>query len=188
MNASGPRCGDGYWAARITLRAMRHLVLAALLMAAGCANGPAAPLIESSEVVCTDAFCLSVPQGWDVEKGEGYLAFRHDDAPDQAQATISPINMQAMVENAGDAWPAETADVVRAFWQLLEDADVARFEHLERLTGGAFRSEGKYESGKMWHLIIPGIGSDALAVEVRGPNASWVIHADVFFDDVVILE
>ena len=102
--------------------------------------------------------------------------------------TASDELLADLVENAGDAWPAETADVVRAFWQLLEDADVARFEHLERLAGGAFRSEGKYESGKMWHLIIPGIGSDALAVEVRGPNASWVIHADVFFDDVVILE
>jgi hypothetical protein len=77
---------------------------------------------------------------------------------------------------------------VRSFWQLLEEADVATFERMERLTGGAFRSEGSYEDGRLWHLLIPGNGNRATGVEVRGPNASWSTHADVFFGDVVVFD
>ena len=96
--------------------------------------------------------------------------------------------MEALVEGAGGSWPAPTEEVVRSFWQLLEEADVATFVRMERLTGGAFRSEGNYEEGRLWHLLIPGTQSGGVGVEVRGPNATWQSHADVFFSDVRIFE
>jgi hypothetical protein len=166
---------------------VRRLLLGTLLVASACATGPTAPPVETVDRVCGDLFCTSVPNGWEVEVGDGYLAFRHPAAPDQAIATLSPISMEAMVENAGGSWPASIEDVVRSFWQLLEDAGVAEFGRLERLTGGSFRSEGTHEGGRLWHLLIPGSGSDAVAFEVRGPNRSWEAHADVFFSGVELL-
>ena len=77
---------------------------------------------------------------------------------------------------------------MRAFWQLLEEADVAGFERMERLTGGVFRSEGSYENGMLWHLLIPGTGTRAVGIEVRGPNRSWETHANIFFGNVEIFE
>lgn len=117
-----------------------------------------------------------------------FIAFAHPDALEQALATVGPLNMQALVEGAGGSWPAPTEEVVRSFWQLLEEADVATFVRMERLTGGAFRSEGNYEEGRLWHLLIPGTQSGGVGVEVRGPNATWQSHADVFFSKVQIAD
>lgn len=166
---------------------MRRLLIVTVVAVAACSAGPEAPLVEPVDRVCSDLLCTNVPAGWEVEMGDGYVAFRHPEAPEVALATVSPINMQALVENAGGAWPATTEDVVRSFWQLLEEAGVAGFERLERLPGGAFRSEGSHEGGRLWHLVIPTAGSDAIGFEVRGPNRSWKAHADVFFSDVELL-
>ena len=170
-----------------TLGAVHRSVVGVLLLVAACSTGPAAPPIQSTELVCAEQFCTSVPNGWEVEHGDVYLAFRNNAAPGEAFATLSSINMQAIVENAGGSWPATTEEVVRSFWQLLEDAGVARFERLERLTGGAFRSEGSHENGRLWHLVIPGSGSEGIGFEVRGPNASWETHADAFFGSVEVV-
>lgn len=166
---------------------MRRLLIGIVLLLAACSAGPNAPPVGSAERVCSELVCIDVPEGWEVELGDGYIAFRHLEAPEEAIATVSSISMEALVESAGGTWPAATEDVVRSFWQLLEEADVGRFERLERLTGGAFRSEGSHEGGRLWHLVIPGAGSDAIGFEVRGPNRSWQTHADVFFSDVQVV-
>lgn len=167
---------------------MRRFALGLLLVATACSAGPSAPPVASVEQVCGELFCVGVPDGWEVEVGERYLAFAHPDVPDEAIATISGLSMRALVESAGGTWPASTEDAVDAFWQLLEEAGVARFERLERLMGGAFRSEGTHADGRLWHLLIPVSGSEAIGFEVRGPNRTWESHADAFFGEVEILE
>ncbi len=160
-----------------------------LLVLAACSSGPEAPLVDGVDMVCIEPLCITYPAGWDVvEEGAGFIAFAHPDALEQALATVGPLNMQALVEGAGGSWPAPTEEVVRSFWQLLEEADVATFVRMERLTGGAFRSEGNYEEGRLWHLLIPGTQSGGVGVEVRGPNATWQSHADVFFSKVQIAD
>ncbi len=158
-----------------------------LLVLAACSSGPEAPLVDGVDMVCIEPLCITYPAGWDVvEEGAGFIAFAHPDALEQALATVGPVNMQAVVESSGRSWPAPTEEVVRSFWRLLEEADIATFGRMERLTGGAFRSEGTYEDGRLWHLLIPGTRNRGVGVEVRGPNASWQSHADVFFSNVQI--
>ncbi len=160
-----------------------------LLVLAACSSGPEAPFVDGVDMVCIEPLCITYPAGWDVvEKGAGFIAFAHPDALEQALATVGPLNMQAVVEGAGGSWPAPTEEVVRSFWRLLEEADVATFGRMERLTGGAFRSEGTYEDGRLWHLLIPGTRNGGVGVEIRGPNASWQSHADVFFSKVQIAD
>jgi hypothetical protein len=169
---------------------MRRLLFGTLLLVlAACSTGPQAPMVDGVDMACIEPLCITYPAGWEVvEEGAGFIAFAHPDALEQALATVGPLNMQAVVEGAGGSWPAPTEEVVRSLWQLLEEADVATFERMERLTGGAFRSEGNYEEGRLWHLLIPGTQSGGVGVEVRGPNASWQRHADVFFSKVQIAD
>jgi hypothetical protein len=164
-------------------------LLIVTLIATSCSPGPTAPAVDTDAggTSCIDAFCISYPAGWVVaEEGPTHISLANPASP-AALATIAPINQQALVENAGGSWPAPTTEVVAAFWRLLADADVADFDRLERLTGGAFRSEGSYEDGRLWHLIIPGDGNAGIGVEVRGPNASWEAHADAIFGSVEVL-
>ena len=158
-----------------------------VVLLAACSTGPAAPAIDGVDLACSEGFCVTYPVGWAVEHGDVFLAFTHEAAPGVANATISPLNLQAVVENAGGTWPAPTEEVVRGFWLLLEEGDSGSFERLERLTGGAFRSEGSHQDGRLWHLLIPGEGNRGIAIEVRGPNRSWESHADVFFSNVEVL-
>ncbi len=169
---------------------MRRLLFGILLLVlAACSTGSEAPPVDGVDMVCIEPFCITYPAGWEVvEEGAGFIAFAHPDNPEQALATVGPLNMQAVVEGAGGSWPAATEEVVRSFWQLLEEAGVATFDRMERLTGGAFRSEGSYGDGRLWHLLIPGTRNRGVGVEVRGPNASWQRHADVFLSDVQIFE
>lgn len=139
-------------------------------------------------MVCIDEVCISYPGGWEVrEKGSDFVSFAHPDAGEAALATLGPVNMQAVVESAGHTWPAGTAVVVESFWELLDVAGAGSLERMERLQGGAFRSSGANEDGRLWHLLIPVSGSAAIGVEVRGPNQSWEAHADAFFAKVDIL-
>lgn len=175
-----------------TLARMRRLLFGTLLLLvvlAACSTGPEAPRVDGVDMVCIEPLCITYPAGWEVvEEGAEFITFAHPDAPEQALATVGLLNMQAVVESAGGSWPAPTEEVVRSFWQLLEEAGVATFERLQRLTGGAFRSEGSYEGGRLWHLLIPGARNRGIGVEVRGPNPSWQSHADVFFSNVQIFE
>ncbi len=135
---------------------------------------------------CIEAFCLSYPGGWLVaEEGTRHISLAHSEFP-EVVATASLISQQALVENAGGTWPASTQTVVESFWALLEEASVGSFDRLERLTGGAYRSEGSHDDGRLWHLLIPLDGSEAIGVEMRAPNRSWEPHADAIFAGVAV--
>jgi len=162
------------------------IVLLFTLTLAACSSGPDAPPVDDVDVACSDEFCVAYPVGWEFEVGEGFISFNHPGAPDEALATVGFVNMEAVTTGAGGTWPATTDTVVRSFWALLEEGGLAEFGSLERLTGGAFRSTGSYEDGRLWYLLVPGEGSTAVGLEVRGPNASWEAHADAFFDGLEI--
>jgi len=164
---------------------MKRLLLAVVVVAASCAsNGPAAPAPGSPDVACVDDFCIVYPGDWEAAPGVGYVSFTHPTAPDRAMATISILNMEGVVVNAGGVWPTTPDEVARAFWQLLEEAEVADLVRLERRVGGSVESFGSYQDGRLWHLLIPVDATRAIGVEVRGPNNSWETHADVFFSNV----
>lgn len=165
---------------------MKRIVLLVVLalVGAACSSGPAAPEPTPTPVVCTDAFCLHVPDGWEGEIGESHLAFHHELDPDNTFLTASMVDMEAVVEAAGRTWPIATDEVVRSFWVLLEQQDVGEFSRSERMVGGAIRSWGSHETGDMWFVLVP-IGSiNAIGVEIRGPNDSWESHADAVFPSV----
>lgn len=165
---------------------MKRIVLVAVAVAltAGCSSGPAAPDPGTGSEVCADSFCVTVPDGWDIEVGDTYVSAHHELAPDTTFLTAGEINQRALVENAGGQWPMTTPEVARAFWTLLERADVGSFSRSARMLGGAERSWGQHESGTMWHLLYPLEGEDAIGVELRAPNDSWEQHADVVFESV----
>lgn len=170
---------------------MRHLLIGTLLIAAACSTGPAAPEVDPGAILtaCIDPFCIAYPSDWVVEeRGADFISFFHPLAPAEARATIAPVNPQAIAESAGGSLPAASEEVVDYFWMLLDINGASTLEHVERLTGGAYRSEGSYEKSRLWHLLIPDTTEHAVAVEVRGPSDSWEPHADVFFSEVEVLE
>lgn len=163
-------------------------VMAALAVGlCACSSGPSSPPITSSETICTETFCLDIPDGWSYEVGERYVTAHHDLAPTETFLTAGVISREAIVVSAGGVWPVSTAQVVRSFWTLLEDAGVGKFIRSERVVGGAERSWGKHEDGLMWHLLVPTSGSGAVGVELGAPNESWETQADFVFASVVVL-
>ena len=166
---------------------MRRALVASLLILAACSAGPEAPPISATEVACAEAFCIAHPDGWEVEVGDTFISFQHPAAPDAALATIGFTNSEAVVTAAGGTWPANNETVARSFWALLEETDVGSLERLERIPGGNVRAYGSYEEGRMWTLLVPGDGTTAVGVEVRGPNRSWETHAEVFFSAVELI-
>lgn len=159
-------------------------LLAVALLLAGCSQGPAAPPVGTPATVCTEGFCLDVPEGWGDEVGDTYIAFHHDVLPDGTFLTANLVDMEAIVESAGGTWPVPTEEVVTAFWSLLEDVDEGELARTERQLGGAIRSWGVHSTGQMWHLLYPVDGTVAIGVEMRGPNDSWETHADAVFPTV----
>lgn len=167
---------------------MRRVVVGVLLVATACSTGPTAPDVGSLETVCNDLFCVDVPQGWEPEIGETHMVFNHSLNPNHTFLTVGVINMRAIVETAGGAWPLPPEEVTRLFWSLLEDSEVARFERSARMVGGAIKSWGVHDDGQMWHLIFPVEGSRAIGIEMRAPNDSWEAHADVVFSSLSVVE
>jgi len=163
---------------------MRTLLVGFALFLTACSNGVSAPEIGQTETVCSDVFCIDVPQGWVAEVGDTYLAFSHEADPDNTFLTAGVIDQEAIVTAAGGTWPVATGDVVRAFWRLLESSDVGSFERSQRMVGGAVRSWGDHQTGRMWHVVHPTGGSSAIGVELRAPNDSWDSHADVVFTSI----
>lgn len=165
---------------------MKRTALAIMVVAllASCSSGPAAPNPGTGNEVCTNTFCIVVPDGWQTEVGDTYVSAHHEIAPDTTFLTAGEINQRAIVENAGGQWPTTTPEVARAFWTLLEQADVGSFERSARMLGGAERSWGEHEAGTMWHLVYPLDGEDGVGVELRAPNDSWERHADLVFASV----
>ncbi len=161
---------------------MRKLVIGITLLAAACAQSAPAPPVGDPTTVCTDAFCMEVPAGWGtVDEGDGFVTLVHTVDPDGTSLTVGLVNMEAIVTSSGGTWPVPTADVVTAFWSLLEDAGVGSYTRSQRMVGGAVRSWGKHETGAMWQLMYPLEGPRAIGVDLRAPNDSWEPHADVVF-------
>ena len=163
---------------------MRRALIGIVLVVSACSQGVAAPDVGSLETVCSDAFCVDVPEGWVPEVGDTYVAFNHEADPDNTFLTAGIIDQEAIVTGAGGTWPASTDEVVAAFWSLLEGSDVGSFERSQRMVGGAVRSWGDHETGRMWHVVHPTGGSTAIGVELRAPNDSWESHADVVFESI----
>ncbi len=162
------------------------VLVASALVVAACASGPSAPPIDGRDVACADTVCIAYPSGWEViETGPDFIRFQHPSAPNVALATVGPTNMEAVVVQAGGTWPARPVDVVEAFWRLLEETGVGELATTTPVGDGAVRSMGAYEGGRLWYLLVPTGTSRAIGVEVRGPDASWESHADVFFSEVV---
>lgn len=165
---------------------MRRLLLLLAAFATSCSTGPAAPTAEAGELVCNANFCVTAPAGWVVvEQGGEFTRFAHGET-DDAQATVAPVNMEVIVEQAGGTWPTQPENVVRAFWDLLDDAGSASFGSLTFAGDGSVRSRGSYEDGRMWYRLIPLEGPRGLGMEVRGPDSTWQAHADVFLDSLVV--
>jgi len=165
---------------------MRRVIVIGLLFVSACSSGPGAPAVGGIETVCNELFCVDVPGGWEAEIGGTYLSFNHDLDPDHTFLTVGVIDMEAIVENAGGTWPVSPEATTRAFWSLLEDADVGRFERSVRRVGGAIKSWGTHTDGEMWHLLYPIEGSGAVGIEMRAPNDSWEPHADTVFDSLSV--
>ena len=165
----------------------RHLlvIVACAIVATACSSGPTAPPVGAGRQVCTDAFCLEVPDGWDGEVGETHIALHHEVLPEGTFLTANVVDLEAIVTAAGGEWPVGIDGVVTAFWALLEDAEEGSFTRMERMVGGAYRSWGSHSTGDMWHVIVPVRGTVGIGVEVRGPNDSWESHADFVFPSVV---
>ena len=163
------------------LSRMRTLFVGILLAIAACSQGVTAPDVGGTETVCSDVFCVDVPQGWIAEIGDTYLSFSHEMDPANTFLTAGIIDQEAIVTSAGGTWPVTTDGVVSAFWALIDDAGVGSFERSQRMVGGAVRSWGDHETGPMWHVVYPLSGSEAIGVELRGPNDSWESHADIVF-------
>jgi hypothetical protein len=163
---------------------MRKVLIGFALVLTACSQGVSAPEVGTVETVCSDVFCIDVPQGWVAEVGDSYIAFNHEADPDNTFLTAGIIDQEAIVTETGGTWPVQTEDVVRAFWLLLETSNVGSFDRSQRMVGGAVRSWGDHESGRMWHVIYPTGGSSAIGVEMRASNDSWESHADVVFASI----
>ena len=129
---------------------------------------------------------MQVPVGWGDEVGESYVSFHHEASPEDTFLTANAIDMEAIVTAAGGSWPVPPEEVVVAFWTLLEEVDEGRLIRTERMVGGAIRSWGRHSTGDMWFLLVPGVGSSGVGVEIRGPNDSWEAHADAVFPTVEV--
>jgi hypothetical protein len=165
---------------------MRRLAASLVLLAAACGPaGPEAPSPGAPALICDADVCLAYPGDWAAEPGVGYIGFSHPSAPDDVTASTALVNMEAIAAAAGVAWPVPAEDVVRAFWQLIEDADAGELGAIERRQGGSIESFGTSEGLRLWHLLVPVDTTRAIAVEVRAPNATWESHAEVFFSEVV---
>ena len=163
---------------------MRKALAGIALIVTACSQGVSAPDIGQVETVCTDVFCIDVPEGWGAEVGDTYVAFTHEADPDNTFLTAGVIDQEAIVTTVGGTWPVPTEDVVRSFWLLLETSGVGSFERSQRMVGGAVRSWGDHETGRMWHVVHPTGGTGAIGVELRAPNDSWEAHADVVFESI----
>ena len=162
-------------------------VIVSLFALAACGDsGPDAGPATGGETVCGSNFCISHPDGWVVaENGGTFISFEHSEDPDLLKATVSQVNMEGVVTQAGNSWPQLTDGVVRSFWTLLAETG-AELSTLEPRRDGSVASLGTHESGRLWLLIHPVSSRDAIGVEVRAPNTTWSTHVDVFFESLRI--
>lgn len=164
------------------------LVTLAAAAAACSASGPDAPEPQSAASVCGAQFCLEYPGGWEiVDQGDDFASFVHPAGDDEALATVGRVNMEGIVTAAGGEWPQLTEDVARSFWSIIDGGEAA-LATTESERDGSVRTFGTVASGRLWWRLTPTAFSEAIGVEVRGPNRSWESHADVFFEGLTILD
>ena len=167
----------------VQLRLTPLVAMLALVLSA-CAAGPSAAPTTPTELVCTEAFCLEVPSGWEGEADAAFVTLNHEAYPEGTFLTANIVDTEAIVTAAGGSWPVPPVEVVEAFWSLLEEVGEGELVRYERMIGGAIRSWGSHTTGDMWFLLVPIEGSRAIGVEMRGPNDSWESHADAVFPTV----
>jgi hypothetical protein len=166
---------------------MLTLSVAVMAVVAACSNGPTAPPVGESALVCTDAFCLSYPQAWAVvDQGAEHVALAHPQAPDSLLASVAMVNLEALVVAAGELWPQQPDAVVRIFWSQIDGGDADVGEVRPQLDGSV-RSVGVFRGGRLWFALYPIDASHGVGVEVRAPNRTWETHAAVFMDGLRLL-
>ncbi len=167
-------------------RLITALISTALVLAA-CGTGAEAPIVDASEPVCTDTFCAEYPLGWELtDQGDTFISLRHPLDPETLMATIGPVNMEGLVTANGGTWPQTVSGVVEAFWRAADGGN-AELATSTVLPDGSVESFGVFRGGRMWARLIPLSTTDAIGVEMRGPNRSWETHAAMFLDSVVVV-
>jgi hypothetical protein len=162
--------------------------IALAIAAAGCGAGPDAPAPGETETVCADSFCIAYPTGWDVVESTGeFISFSHPLGDGKALATAAPLNMEALANAAGETWPILTEDVARAFWSLIDGGD-AELVNVRTIADGSVSTVGTISTGRLWYYLVPTGISEAVGLEVRGPNGTWEAHAELFFAGVDPIE
>jgi hypothetical protein len=165
-----------------------YLLVAFAWLVAACSTGPDAPPVAEPELVCTDAFCLTSPSDWVIEEvGDTYVVFHHPLDPDGIRATASGVNMEGLVTANGGSWPQNLSGVVDIFWSSLDNGNATPADR-RVLEDGSIESDGSFQGGRLWYRIVALDSVNALGVEVRGPNASWQPHAEVFLGSLEPLE
>lgn len=166
---------------------MRSFLVALTLAVAGCAAGAEAPEPGPTATLCATPFCLDLPGDWDGEVGEDFITIAHG-TEEEAHGSVGFLNMEAVVSHVGDTWSGSPEDAARSFWMLLDELGSASLDEVVTLADGSVRSVGSLDGGRMWHRLVPIEAERAVAVEVRGPNSSWSIHADIILDGLVATE
>lgn len=171
------------------LRRLAVIVGISTLVVAACGDsGPDADPPRPGDSVCGDNFCVAYPDGWIVaEDGGSFVSLENTAAPEQLRATVSQVNMEGVVTQAGGTWPQVTDGVVRSFWTLLGETG-ATLSTLDPRADGSVASLGTYEDGRLWILVAPIDATNAIGIEVRAPNTTWADHVAVLFDSLQILE
>ena len=172
---------------RGSIQLFRLTVIAGVLAicAVACGGGVAAPPIDATAQVCIDDFCVDYPDSWTVaETGERFVSFTHPES-DDVLATVGRVNLEGIAVNAGAAWPVAPRDVVDLLWSILDGGD-AELANVMLEAGGVLDSWGFISTGRLWHRLVPVTPSKGIGVEVRAPNQSWEVHADVFRSTLIV--
>lgn len=177
---------SGSRALRKVARVRLAAIAALALLAVGCSSGADAPTFDGTEEVCIPDFCVNYPSGWSVaETGPRFVAFAHP-AGEDVIATVGRVNLEGITVNAGGTWPVPARDVVDLLWMILDGGD-AELASVDLIADGALDSWGAISTGRLWHRLIPISASRGFGVEVRAPNSSWETHADIFRQNLVVL-
>ena len=163
------------------MRRLVFLMSLGALAVGGCAAAAEAPPAAPSDVVCTDRFCVTPPEGWViVDQGADHVSFEHPDAAG-TMATAGVVNMQGLVEANGGTWPVGTRGVVEVMWSAFDNGN-ARLGETRPLPDGSIESSGVFGTGRLWHRLVPIDATRAVAVDLRAPSVTWEDHARVFLD------
>lgn len=168
-------------------RAAPWMVATIIIIASCGGSGPEAPPVGAVTTICTLDACFGYPEGWEiVEQTDEFVSLKYASAPDDVIATAGRVNMEGIVTADGKTWPQPVDSVVRSFWAII-DGGGAELATMDPLRDGSVKSFGTFAGGRLWYRLTPIEGRSAVGVEVRGPNSTWVGHADAILDSVTLL-